>query len=237
MAITVQHAASRPVTSGDGREMRHSFSFGEHYDPANVRFGLLVCHNDDLVQPGSGYADHPHTDLEIVTWVLSGALTHRSSVSGEVAVVGAGEAQALSAGSGIVHSELVDPAAGPTRFVQAWVLPDAAGGTPAYSSARVGGAVAAGELVPVASGSDPAALLRIGASATFYVANVGAGGMVTLPDAPFVHVFVASGAVGLTITDQDSSLLSEGDTARITDESARSLGALTPADVLVWTFG
>ena len=117
------------MTRAEGRTTWHSFSFGAHYDPANVGFGRLVAHNDEQLPPGTGYADHPHADLEIVTWVLSGALRHTSTVGS--GVIGPGQVQRLSAGSGVVHSEVAD---GPeeTRFLQAWVRPDEPGLEPGY---------------------------------------------------------------------------------------------------------
>ena len=102
--------------------------------PTNIGFGSLVAHNDELLPPGTGYAEHPHTDLEIVTWVLSGALRHTSTVGS--AVIGPGQAQRLSAGAGVVHSEVADGAE-TTRFLQAWVRPDESGLEPDYVPADV----------------------------------------------------------------------------------------------------
>ena len=107
--IDYRVARERFRTDAEGRTTWHSFSFGAHYDPGNVGFGSLVAHNDELLPPGTGYPDHPHTDLEIVTWVLSGALRHRSTAgSGSI---GPGQVQRLSYGSGVVHSEVADSAA------------------------------------------------------------------------------------------------------------------------------
>jgi hypothetical protein len=192
VSIEVRRAGSRFVTTAPGRVTHHSFSFGAHYDPANTSFGLLLCHNDDAVEPGAGYDDHPHRDLEIVTWVLSGALTHADS-SGPSGVVEPGQVQVLSAGSGIVHSETVQPDAGPTRFVQAWVRPDSPGGTPSYTTATV---EPGPTWTPLASGARPDAATRIRArGATLWVADAAAGERLVLPDAPDVHLFVATGAV------------------------------------------
>ena len=121
-------------TEAEGRTTWHSFSFGAHYDPGNVGFGSLVAHNDELLPPGTGYAEHPHADLEIVTWVLDGALRHTSSVGS--AVVGPGQVQRLSAGSGVVHSEVADGHE-TTRFLQAWVRPDESGLVPGYVPGEV----------------------------------------------------------------------------------------------------
>ena len=136
MAVELRRADSRFVTTAPGRVTRHSFSVRGALRPRERVVRQLVCHNDDVVDPGFGYDDHPHRDMEIVTWVLSGALSHRDS-SGRSGVTVPGTVQVMSAGDGIVHSETVEPGAGVTRFVQTWVRPDSPGGPPAYSSADV----------------------------------------------------------------------------------------------------
>ena len=122
MTVGLYAGSQRSSSTAPGRETRHSFSFGPHYDPANLGFGPLVCHNDDLLDPSAstvaGYPEHPHTELEIVTWVLEGALVHTDS-SGHRHVVETGRAQVLSAGTGVRHSEVA--AAPQTRFVQVWL--------------------------------------------------------------------------------------------------------------------
>lgn len=103
----LMRAADRFLTDEPGLTSRHSFSFGRHYDPGNVGFGLLVMNNDDVIRPGAGYPTHPHRDVEIVTWVLEGALAHRDS-TGAGGVIHPGLAQRLSAGRGVQHAEFND---------------------------------------------------------------------------------------------------------------------------------
>ena len=221
------------MTRGEGRTTRHSFSFGDHYDPENVGFGPLVCHDDHLLRGGAGFPEHPHRDVEIVTWVLSGAVVHTASV-GPPTTVGAGQVQVLSAGSGVLHSEIAEPGAGATRFVQTWLRPDESGAAPSYSSASVAEAVAAGGLVPVVSGHDGAAVARIGtASATLHAAVLDAGESVTLPDDPLQHVFVATGSLARSSLAEP---LSAGDAFRVGDRPGLSLTAASPTDLLVWSF-
>jgi redox-sensitive bicupin YhaK (pirin superfamily) len=230
VSIEIRRAADRFVTTAPGRVTRHSFSFGAHYDPANLSFGQLVCHNDDVVDPGFGYDDHPHRDLEIVTWVLSGALSHRDS-AGRSGVTVPGTVQVMSAGDGIVHSETVEPGAGVTRFVQTWVRPDYPGGQPSYGSAVV--SPTAGWL-PVASGSHPDASTRIGTrGATLWVAEPPPGSTLTLPVASSVHLFVATGTVALGVGEP--GVLHEADAVRLTEEPA-SLRVEEPSQLLAWTF-
>ena len=221
------------MTRGEGLTTRHSFSFGDHYDPENVGFGPMVCHDDHLLRGGAGFPDHPHRDLEIVTWVLSGAVVHTASV-GPPTTVEPGQVQVLSAGSGVSHSEIAEPGAGPTRFVQTWVRPDESGAAPSYASASVGDAVAGGGLVPVVSGHGGDAVGRIGtASATLHAAVLDAGESVTLPDDPLQHVFVASGSIARFSLAEP---LSAGDALRIGDRPGLSLTAATPTELLVWSF-
>ncbi|MDN5892912.1 MAG: pirin family protein [Nocardioides sp.] len=225
--MDIHRAGDRFVTRGEGREARHSFSFGSHYDPANLRFGLLVCHNDELVQPGSGYPDHPHSNLEIVTWVLDGSLRHQDS-RGHTGVVEPGRVQAMSAGSGVVHSETVDVSSGPTRFLQTWLLPDEPGGEPSHSSGAV---EPGGAWTPLASGANPDAAARIGAEgATLWAARVDPGATLEIPQVPHAHLFVASGTASL-----DQEPLVESDAVRFTDEGGR-LVATSSSELLLWTF-
>lgn len=223
MVIDVHRASSRFVTTEPGRTTYHSFSFGAHYDPANTGFGALLCHNDDHVDPGFGYAEHPHADLEIVTWVLDGALTHRDG--DRVHVVGAGEVQVLSAGSGVRHSETVDEGAGPTRFLQTWVRPDVPGTPPSYRTA------------PVDLGSDFTVVVGPGGlpigtrGASLAVARVEAGQSLALPSADLGHLFVARGQVALGLT-----VLTEADAARLTDAGNLALTCLEDAELLFWSF-
>ena len=105
--IDVRRAGDRPVTAIDWLDSKHSFSFGPHYDPTNTHFGLLMVSNDDVVQAGAGFDTHPHRDMEIVTWVLSGSLVHQDS-EGHSGVIHPGLAQRMSAGRGILHSEKND---------------------------------------------------------------------------------------------------------------------------------
>ncbi len=233
MPVTVQirRASEAFVTRDRGRLTRHGFSFGPHYDPDNVAFGPMVCHDDHLLSGGRGFADHSHADLEIVTWVLRGTLTHADS-SSPAGTVGPGSVQVLSAGSGVVHAETVAPDAGATRFVQVWLTPDRFGTEPSYAVAPV--RLPDGELVPVASGHDPAAAVRLGtAGATFSVARLPAGGTLALPDAPLLHVYVATGALRRSSLAQP---LAEGDAFRFTDATGVAVTAAVPTELLVWTF-
>lgn len=231
VTVEIRRASRGNVSRERGRRTRHAFSFGEHYDPENVAFGPMVCHDDHLLSSGQGFPDHPHADLEIVTWVLTGALVHADSHGHEGAVL-PGTVQVLSAGSGVVHAELAHDGSGPARFVQVWLTPDELGTTPSYATAPV--TLPDGELVVVASGSDPDAPVRLGtSSATFLAVRLPAGQTVTLPDVPLQHVYVASGAL---VRSSLAEPLAEGDSFRITDRPGLELTAAVPTELLVWTF-
>src|ERR1700760_5058023 len=105
--VTICRAGDRAVTRTSWLQSRHSFSFGDHYDPDNTHHGLLLVNNDDIVDPGTGFETHPHRDMEIVTWVLQGSLVHQDS-EGYTGVIYPGLAQRMSAGTGILHSEKND---------------------------------------------------------------------------------------------------------------------------------
>src|SRR3954463_12774428 len=169
-AVDVRRAADRYRTRIPWLDSHHSFSFGQHYDPANTGHGLLLVNNDDIVTPGRGFDTHPHRDMEIVTWVLEGSLVHQDS-TGHNGVIYPGLAQRMSAGRGILHSEKNDSwkLAGevhkdPVHFIQMWVVPDEDNITPGYEQLEIDHELPSGGLVPVASGMDAhhgAAAIRI----------------------------------------------------------------------------
>ena len=223
--IEYRPAGGRFCTRDGRRTTWHSFSFGAHYNPTNVGFGSLVAHNDELLAPGTGYADHPHADLEIVTWVLSGALRHTSSVGS--GVVGPGQVQRLSAGSGVVHSEVADGHE-ETRFLQAWVRPDEPDLVPDYQSSTV----ALGDGWTCVADGDGRGVVPIAARGTsLHAADLGDGDRLALPEAPRVHVFLARGRAML-----GERLLEPGDTARLVDEGGRHVTAEEDTGLLAWAF-
>lgn len=218
----MRRASSRFVTEAEGRTTLHSFAFGAHYDPRNTGFAAMTALNDEHLPPGTGYPDHPHADVEIVTWVLEGALRHTDD-GGSSRVLLPGDVQVTSAGSGIVHAEVTEPGVR-TRFLQTWLRPDAAGGVP---SVTVGRGALGPELTEVV-GPDG---LRLGVAGARLVLGEVPAGRLVLPDAPRLHVFVASGAMRLG----DHALMA-GDAARLTDQGGRALEVEEPGSVAVWAF-
>jgi len=229
--VDVRRAADRFHTRLPWLDSHHSFSFSRHYDPANTGHGLLLVNNDDTVRAGTGFSTHPHQDMEIVTWVLAGELEHKDS-TGHKGLLYPGLAQRMSAGRGIWHSEMNPRGDADVHFVQMWVLPDTPSIDPGYEQHDVGAELAAGGLVPVASGRDHDAAIRIHQrDATLWVGRLAAGASVAVPDAPYVHLFVGRGSVAL----EGAGALEEGDAARLTGAGSPTLTAGDGrAEVLIW---
>ncbi len=224
MTLALYAGSDRFSTTAPGRATLNSFSFGEHYDPANLGFGPMICHNDDLVQPGSGYPDHPHSDLEIVTWVLDGVLLHTDS-RGNTERLEPGSLQVMSAGSGLRHAEMADAASGPTRFLQTWLRPDEPGLAPTWRSEQV--RPTPGTTTVVGAGG-----LQIGTrGATLAIARLQPGESAVLPETGLVHAFVAEGAGQL-----DDLTVGAGDAVRISDHPGAGFTASAATELLLWSF-
>ncbi|OBH63374.1 quercetin 2,3-dioxygenase [Mycobacterium colombiense] len=227
----IRDAATRAVTTTPWLSSRHSFSFGDHYDPANTHFGLLLVNNDDIVSPGTGFDTHPHRDMEIVTWVLRGELSHHDS-AGNRGVIYPGLAQRMSAGSGILHSERNESPTEPVHFVQMWVVPDEAGVQPSYQQHEIDDELLAGNLVTIASGmsAHDAAITLHNRNAALHGTRLPAGAAVSLPRAPYLHLFVARGRVSV----EGIGAVNEGDAVRFTDADGRRVAADEPSELLIW---
>lgn len=229
--LDVRRAESRFTTEAGWLDSRHSFSFGRHYDPHNTHHGLLIVHNDDVVAPGTGFSTHPHRDMEIVTWVLDGELVHQDS-AGHNGIIVPGLAQRMSAGTGIFHSEMNATPGGPVHFVQMWILPDRDKERPGYEQLDINAELDRGGLVPVASGRGHEAAISIRQhDAVLYAARLGTAESVTLPAAPYVHLYVARGPVEL----EGAGRLDTGDAVRlIATDDLRVTASADRAELLVW---
>jgi redox-sensitive bicupin YhaK (pirin superfamily) len=213
--VEVRRAGERFVTRSPGVETRHCFSFGPHYDPAHVAHGPLLVHDEHLLAPDGGFPPHPHRDLEIVSWVLDGALVHEQD--GVRVVVPAGGLQRTTAGSGVVHAERAGGV--PTRFVQLWLAPAAPDLPPSYEQVA---APAGAGLVQV--------LPPVGSRAAVHVGALQAQQEVALPGTAHAHLYVARGRVDVEGID-----LQEGDSLRLTAAADLRLLATAASAVLLVT--
>ncbi|MFJ3664848.1 pirin family protein [Streptomyces sp. NPDC090106] len=213
--MDVRRAAERYL-GGDldaGIESWHAFSFGPHYDPDNLRFGAVIACNEERLAPGAGFAEHPHSHTEIVTWVVEGELTHRDS-TGHQSVVRPGDVQRLSSAGGVRHTERNDGLE-PLTFVQTWLAPLTPGGEPAY------------EVVHGIADSTPYDVPEAGAM--LHVRRLAAGERTELPTAAHLYLHVVRGELRLGDTG-----LTTGDAARLVKEAAMEVRAVTAAELLVW---
>ena len=211
--IDIRRADERFATKVGWLDSKHSFSFGPHFDPANTGHGLLLVNNDDIVRAGTGFDTHPHRDMEIITWVLSGELEHKDSERNR-GIIYPGLAQRMSAGTGIWHSEMNASADTDVHFVQMWVPPDTESIDPGYQQLDINDELAKGGLVPIASGKGHDAAISIRQrDAVLWGGRLHAGETVTIPDDRHVHVFVPIGTAEL----EQAGPLDTGDAVRLTD--------------------
>lgn len=230
--IDIRRSRERPVTEIPWLESRHSFSFGGHYDPKNTHHGLLLVHNDDIVHPGTGFMTHPHQDMEIVTWVLDGELEHKDTL-GNKGILYPGLAQRMSAGRGIWHSEMNPMKEKKVHFVQMWVFPDTERIDPGYEQRDINRELDRGGLVPIASGRGHHAAISLRQKdAALWGGRLRPGEQVRIPDARFVHLFVAKGEVHL----EKAGALSTGDAVRLTAAGPLQITAdpNRGAELLLW---
>ncbi|QUR65940.1 pirin family protein [Mycobacterium spongiae] len=233
--VEIRRAADRALTATSWLTSRHSFSFGDHYDPDNTHHGLLLVNNEDIVEPAGGFDTHPHRDMEIVTWVLQGALAHQDS-GGNRGVIYPGLAQRMSAGSGILHSEKNDSATEPVHFVQMWVIPDDTAISPSYQQHEIEDKLLTGAPATIASGipGSNAAIGLHNRSAALHVSRLEPGDTIGLPSAPYLHLFVPRGRLTVEGLSAPEAEVSTGDAVRFTDTDGRQLAAKEQSEILIW---
>jgi quercetin 2,3-dioxygenase len=209
----VVRAGDRASTRTGGLDSRHSFSFGSDYDPANTHFGLLLACNEDRLADGAGFPEHPHRDVEVLTWVVSGVLRHRDD-AGHSGEARPGRLQRMSAGGGVRHSE--HAVGGPAHYVQMWVRPATFGEPPAYDT------------VPVGPGLTEVTPLRQ-PDATLVAGRLPAGGAATLAPAAYLHLLVVDGTLLAA-----GSVLGPGDALRLTGAGPTAVRSPDGAELLAW---
>ena len=178
--INVRHAKERGTANFGWLDSRHTFSFGDYYDPKQMGFGPLRVINEDRVSPGKGFGTHGHRDMEIISYVLEGALEHKDSI-GTGSVIRPGDVQVMSAGTGIRHSEFNHSKTEPVHFLQIWVVPDREGIAPRYEQKTFPDADKRGRLRLVGSSDGRDGSVVIHQDVELFAAILNAGEQVALP--------------------------------------------------------
>jgi hypothetical protein len=228
--ITIRKSEDRGHFSHGWLDTFHTFSFDQYYDPAHVHWRSLRVINEDRVAPGQGFPTHSHRDMEIITYILSGALEHRDSM-GSGSVIRPGDVQRMSAGSGVSHSEFNPSDSEPVHLLQIWILPKERGLAPSYEEKSFSEAERQGRLRLVASADGREGSVTIQQDACLYAAILNPGASVEHPlDANrYAWLQVARGAVQLNEFD-----LRQGDGAAVSNETDLRVVAQEAAEILLF---
>jgi hypothetical protein len=228
--ITLRPADQRGHAEHGWLNSYHSFSFADYHDPAHMGFGNLRVINEDRIAAGTGFGTHGHRDMEIVSYVLDGALSHRDSL-GNGAVIQPGEVQRMSAGTGVLHSEQNAAPGRTTHFLQIWILPDRRGIAPGYEQKAFGDADKRGRLRLVASpdGRDGSVTLHADAAIRIGLFDGDERAELSLDPKRLAYVHVARGTVQV-----NGHGLKAGDAAKLDNEAALRIENGREAEVLVF---
>ena len=228
--ITLRPSNERGHANHGWLDSYHTFSFANYYDPEHMGFRALRVINEDRVAPGRGFGTHPHRDMEIISYVLSGSVAHKDSM-GNAATIQTGEVQRITAGTGIAHSEFNPSDADPVHFLQIWILPDTPGLTPSYDEKVFSTADKQGQWRQVASHNPVEGAVHINQDVDIYatVLTTGDRQPFTLRPGRYGWVQVASGKISL-----NGHSLEAGDGAAISDETLLDIQAHSDAEVLLF---
>jgi redox-sensitive bicupin YhaK (pirin superfamily) len=209
---------------------KHSFSFADYYDPQHTGFGPLLVINEDRVAPGQGFGTHGHRDMDIISYVLDGALEHKDSM-GTGSVLHYGDVQRMSAGTGVRHSEFNGSQSAPLHFLQIWIKPDVTGISPSYEEKHFTPETKQGQLRLIASSDGREGSVLIHQNAAIYAAILNGADQVehTLAAGRLAYVHVIRGRVTV-----NGTTLNGGDALKLSDEAALTLAQAEAAEVLVF---
>jgi hypothetical protein len=230
LMITRRVAQERGRAAHGWLDSYHTFSFADYYDPRHTGFRTLRVINEDRVQPGKGFGTHPHRDMEIISYVLEGALEHKDSL-GTGSVITPGEVQRMSAGTGVTHSEFNPSQAEPVHFLQIWILPERAGLPPGYEQRAFPAVEKRGKLRLVASRDGREGSVTVHQAVDLYASLLAPGEAVTHRLTPGRHAWVQVARGSLTLND---TVLAAGDGAAVSDETLLTITATDPAEVLLF---
>jgi quercetin 2,3-dioxygenase len=228
--ITLRKATDRGHADHGWLDSHHTFSFADYHDPKHMGFRALRVINDDRVEGGKGFGSHPHRDMEIISYVLEGALAHKDSM-GTGAVIVPGDVQRMSAGTGVVHSEFNASKADEVHFLQIWIVPDKQGIAPGYEQKTFSDADKRGKLRLVASPDAADGSITIHANARVYAGVFGKDDHATLaiPAGRHAWVHVAQGAARV-----NGQAMTAGDGLAVTGEPAITIDGGDEGEVLVF---
>ena len=208
----------------------HTFSFSSYYDPGHMGFRALRVINEDVIAPGRGFGTHPHSDMEIVTYVLKGALQHKDSM-GNGSVLRAGELQRMSAGSGITHSEFNASKDEPVHLYQIWLLPEKRGIEPSYEERTFDPEGKQGQWQTIASRDARNGSMRINQDATVSLASLNGGSKLQYPLTPGRHAWLQIVHGDVTV---NGTPLQASDAAAISDEGNISIDSSSDAEIMLF---
>ena len=228
--LTIRRATERMHTQIGWLDSRHTFSFGEHHDPRYMGFRALRVINEDRVAPGQGFGTHSHRDMEILSYVLEGALRHEDSM-GTGSVIISGDVQRMTAGTGVLHSEQNASPTEVVHFLQIWVQPARQRLQPSYEQRAFPARDRVERLTLVGSHDGREGSVTIHQDVNLYSAVLEAGNRATLPVNSGRHVWVQVARGSVRVNDSE---LRAGDGAALADESAADLEASVPAEVLLF---
>jgi redox-sensitive bicupin YhaK (pirin superfamily) len=231
--LTIRRANERGHADHGWLDSRHMFSFADYYDPKHMGFRSLRVINDDRVAAGNGFGRHPHRDMEIVSYVLEGALEHRDSM-GTGSVIRAGDVQKMSAGTGVLHSEYNASQTEPVHFLQIWLMPTERGLAPSYEQKTYSSADKRGRLRVVASPDGRDDSITIHSDAVLHAGVFAGGESAELTLSPGRHAWVQVARGKVRINGQE---LAEGDGAAVSEEAAVRVEGVEDGEVLIFDLG
>lgn len=226
--IRIRRSSERGQADHGWLKSWHTFSFADYYDPEQMGFRVLRVINEDRIAPGKGFDTHPHNNMEIISYVVSGQLAHRDSM-GNTHVVGAGEFQAMSAGSGVTHSEFNPSPSDETHLLQIWIQPRKRGITPRYAEWKAN--ARRSSLTLISSPDGRSGSLAIEQDACLYLGRLDAKAQTSLQLGPKRHAWVQVVGGNLSLLGED---LQAGDGAAISDEQELAVTSLSGAEFLLF---
>ena len=231
--ITIRKSEERGHFDFGWLDTYHTFSFDQYYDPAHMHFRHLRVINEDRVAPGQGFPTHSHRDMEIITYILSGALQHQDSM-GNGSIIRPGDVQRMTAGRGVSHSEFNASKTEPVHLLQIWILPNARDLTPGYEEKSFSRDERHGRLQLVASENGEDGAVRIHQDTSVYASILDASETVShsFDENRYGWVQVARGSIDLNGVE-----LKQGDGAAISEETSVKLSAREPAEILLFDLG